>query len=215
MWWTPEKLCSAPLSLAFQTPLALHPAQTFAGGTALDGLNLAVTLLSTGTVCSTVSYNGRCRVSSHGTVSLQESFRNKVNMEPERGCNQCVDEDSSKEKSDTSLSATSKAESPASSSGDSLSSLLPKALSAVLHHTLPPGQSRNQPTSENSTTSCSQPLNLEQLQTELTVLRGQFEQMKSQHNKEIKQLMNELDEEKKIRLTLQMEIKRIKKHMSK
>ncbi|XP_072302321.1 SH3 domain-containing kinase-binding protein 1 isoform X2 [Eucyclogobius newberryi] len=75
---------------------------------------------------------------------------------------------------------------------------------------LPPGHNRNPPTSENTS-----PLNLEQLQNELTVLRGQFEQMKAQHNKEIKLLMNELDEEKKIRLTLQMELKRIKKHMSK
>ncbi|XP_020778746.1 SH3 domain-containing kinase-binding protein 1 [Boleophthalmus pectinirostris] len=136
-------------------------------------------------------------------------------MESGRGNDQCVDEDSSKEKSDTSISATSKGEPPASSLGDSLSSLLPKALSAVLHQTVPPGQSRSHPTSENSTANSSQPPNLEQLQTELTVLRGQFEQMKAQHNKEIKQLMNELDEEKKIRLTLQMEIKRIKKHMPK
>lgn len=93
----------------------------------------------------------------------------------------------------------------ASSSAPSFSSLLPKALSAVLHPTLPPGLSSDQHT----------PPNLEQLQTELRDLRDQFSQMKSQHNKEIKLLMNELDEEKRIRLTLQMEIQRIKKHMSK
>lgn len=72
--------------------------------------------------------------------------------------------------------------------------------------------------------------NLEELQTELTELRSQFQQMKTQHkydtgshpcisvwvtsrsfrwhvcvsSKEIKLLMNELDEEKKIRLTLQV-----------
>ncbi|XP_053296857.1 SH3 domain-containing kinase-binding protein 1 isoform X3 [Pleuronectes platessa] len=46
--------------------------------------------------------------------------------------------------------------------------------------------------------------NLGELQTELRDLRDQFEQMKSQHNKEIKLLMSELDEEKKIRLTLQV-----------
>ncbi|XP_028451843.1 SH3 domain-containing kinase-binding protein 1 isoform X1 [Perca flavescens] len=87
-------------------------------------------------------------------------------------------------------------------------SLLPKALSTVLHPTLPlhinsdPQPSRNPPS-------------LQQLQTDLRDLRDQFELMKSQHNKEIKLLMNELDEEKRIRLTLQMEIQRMKKHMSK
>ncbi|XP_072302320.1 uncharacterized protein [Eucyclogobius newberryi] len=131
-------------------------------------------------------------------------------MESERRNNQCVDEDSRKETSDASLLGASKAETSSSGSDESLSSLLPKALSAVLHQALPPGHNRNPPTSENTS-----PLNLEQLQNELTVLRGQFEQMKAQHNKEIKLLMNELDEEKKIRLTLQMELKRIKKHMSK
>lgn len=115
------------------------------------------------------------------------------------------------ETSPNGLSVTSEAklvppQPSASSSALSFSSLLPKALSAVLHPTLPPGLSSDQHTS---------PPNLEQLQTELRDLRDQFSQMKSQHNKEIKLLMNELDEEKRIRLTLQMEIQRIKKHMSK
>ncbi|XP_026228110.1 uncharacterized protein si:dkey-71d15.2 isoform X1 [Anabas testudineus] len=88
------------------------------------------------------------------------------------------------------------------------SSLLSKVFSAVLHPTLPPGSNSDPQLSTH-------PPNLEQLQTELRVLRDQFEQMKSQHNKEIKLLMNELDEEKRIRLTLQMEIQRMKKHMSK
>ncbi|XP_029029043.1 SH3 domain-containing kinase-binding protein 1 [Betta splendens] len=87
-----------------------------------------------------------------------------------------------------------------------LSSLLPKVFSAVLHPASAPvtgpEPSANPPT-------------LERLQTELQDLRDQFERMKSQHNKEIKLLMNELDEEKRIRLTLQMEIQRMKKHMSK
>ncbi|XP_070411790.1 SH3 domain-containing kinase-binding protein 1 [Nothobranchius furzeri] len=91
---------------------------------------------------------------------------------------------------------------------ESFSSLLPKALAAVLHPAV---------NSEHQTGSLEENLkpNLEQLQTELKVLRDQFELMKSQHNKEIKLLMNELDEEKRIRLTLQMEIQRMKKHMSK
>ncbi|XP_070839428.1 SH3 domain-containing kinase-binding protein 1 [Chaetodon trifascialis] len=97
---------------------------------------------------------------------------------------------------------------PKSVPTQSFSSLLPKALSAVLHPTLPPGlDSHRQPKHA--------PPSLEQLQTELRDLRDQFDQMKGQHNKEIKLLMNELDEEKRIRLTLQMEIQRMKKHMSK
>ncbi|XP_034406837.1 SH3 domain-containing kinase-binding protein 1 [Cyclopterus lumpus] len=90
----------------------------------------------------------------------------------------------------------------------SFTSLLPKALSAVLHLAAPPGLNSDPQPSRS-------PPNLEQLQTELRDLRDQFELMKSQHNKEIHLLMNELDEEKRIRLTLQMEIQRMKKHMSK
>ncbi|XP_037543570.1 SH3 domain-containing kinase-binding protein 1 [Nematolebias whitei] len=86
-------------------------------------------------------------------------------------------------------------------------SLLPKAVSAVIHPTAISGPRPRGP--ENSSP------NLEQLQAELRHLRDQFEQMKSQHNKEIKLLMNELDEEKRIRLTLQMEIQRMKKRMTK
>ncbi|KAM3601160.1 uncharacterized protein V6R79_008587 [Siganus canaliculatus] len=93
----------------------------------------------------------------------------------------------------------------------SFSSVLPKALSAVLHSTAPLGLG----TAHKPSRARNPPQSLEQLQTELRDLRDQFDQMKSQHNKEIKLLMNELDEEKRIRLTLQMEIQRMKKHMSK
>ncbi|XP_029375049.1 SH3 domain-containing kinase-binding protein 1 [Echeneis naucrates] len=92
-----------------------------------------------------------------------------------------------------------------------LSALLPKALSVLLHPT--PGL-KSDPEPSRSPVKHGPP-NLQQLQTELRDLRDQFEQMKTQHNKEIKLLMNELDEEKRIRLTLQMEIQRMKKHMSK
>ncbi|XP_013766906.1 SH3 domain-containing kinase-binding protein 1 isoform X2 [Pundamilia nyererei] len=88
---------------------------------------------------------------------------------------------------------------------------IPPAISAVLHPAPPAGI--NSQSSRNPEGHASP--NLEQLQTELRDLKGQFEQMKTQHNKEIKLLMNELDEEKRIRLTLQMEIQRMKKHMSK
>ncbi|XP_069002580.1 SH3 domain-containing kinase-binding protein 1 isoform X2 [Embiotoca jacksoni] len=109
--------------------------------------------------------------------------------------------------------STLPAAAPKSLPQQSFSSLLPKALSAVLHPNLPPGlNSDPQPSRKPEKHT---PPNLEQLQTELNDLRDQFEQMKSQHNKEIKLLMNELDEEKRIRLTLQMDIQRMKKHMSK
>ncbi|XP_066555146.1 SH3 domain-containing kinase-binding protein 1 isoform X3 [Amia ocellicauda] len=55
------------------------------------------------------------------------------------------------------------------------------------------------------------PPTMEELRTQLRDLRGVIELMKSQHKKEIKQLMNELDEEKKVRLSLQMEVEHIKK----
>ncbi|XP_063750625.1 SH3 domain-containing kinase-binding protein 1 isoform X4 [Eleginops maclovinus] len=75
-------------------------------------------------------------------------------------------------------------------------------------------QENSQEMSQNGPTSRSPP-SLEQVQSDLRELRNQFELMKSQHNKEIKLLMSELDEEKRIRLTLQMEMQRMKKHMSK
>ncbi|KAG7274361.1 hypothetical protein CRUP_028682 [Coryphaenoides rupestris] len=56
---------------------------------------------------------------------------------------------------------------------------------------------------------------LDQLHRELQDLREDLEHMKRQHNKEIELLMNELDEEKRVRLTLQMELKHMKKHVLK
>ncbi|KAM9348717.1 uncharacterized protein ABDE67_010771 isoform 4-T6 [Symphorus nematophorus] len=64
----------------------------------------------------------------------------------------------------------------------SFSSLLPKALSAVLHPTLPPGlNSDSQPSRDPA--KHTKPPNLVQLQTELRDLRDQFDQMKCQHKK--------------------------------
>ncbi|XP_041808229.1 SH3 domain-containing kinase-binding protein 1 isoform X2 [Chelmon rostratus] len=138
-------------------------------------------------------------------------------MEEERKENQREELDSStlqenSEETSQNGSALAAAE-PKSVPTQSFSSLLPKALSAVLHTTLPSGlNSERQPSRDVAKHT---PPSLEQLQTELRDLRDQFDQMKGQHNKEIKLLMNELDEEKRIRLTLQMEVQRMKKHMSK
>lgn len=52
---------------------------------------------------------------------------------------------------------------------------------------------------------------LEELRTQIRELRTIIETMKDQQKKEIKQLLSELDEEKKIRLRLQMEVNDIKK----
>uniref|UniRef100_A0A3B3Q789 SH3-domain kinase binding protein 1 n=1 Tax=Paramormyrops kingsleyae TaxID=1676925 RepID=A0A3B3Q789_9TELE len=55
------------------------------------------------------------------------------------------------------------------------------------------------------TKSRSESVSVEELRTQLRDLRGTVELMGKQHKKEIKQLMNELDEEKKIRLSLQVQ----------
>nr|XP_031301636.1 SH3 domain-containing kinase-binding protein 1 isoform X4 [Camelus dromedarius] len=52
---------------------------------------------------------------------------------------------------------------------------------------------------------------LEELRTQVRELRSTIETMKDQQKREIKQLLSELDEEKKIRLRLQMEVNDIKK----
>nr|XP_021518842.1 SH3 domain-containing kinase-binding protein 1 [Meriones unguiculatus] len=52
---------------------------------------------------------------------------------------------------------------------------------------------------------------VEELKTQVRELRSIIETMKDQQKREIKQLLSELDEEKKIRLRLQMEVNDIKK----
>ncbi|KAL6462694.1 hypothetical protein MHYP_G00291160 [Metynnis hypsauchen] len=56
---------------------------------------------------------------------------------------------------------------------------------------------------------------LDELRNQLRELRATVELMKSQHKQEMKQLVSELDEEKRIRLSLQMEVEHIKKLLSK
>ncbi|XP_039645842.1 SH3 domain-containing kinase-binding protein 1 isoform X3 [Perca fluviatilis] len=59
------------------------------------------------------------------------------------------------------------------------------------------------------------PLTLEELRNQLRDLRASVELLKSQHRQEMKQLTNALDDEKKIRLSLQMEVEHIRKSLSK
>ncbi|XP_034021984.1 SH3 domain-containing kinase-binding protein 1 isoform X2 [Thalassophryne amazonica] len=56
---------------------------------------------------------------------------------------------------------------------------------------------------------------LEELRNQLRDLRASIELLKSQHRQEMKQLTSALDEEKKSRLSLQMEVEHIKKSLSK
>ncbi|XP_070991513.1 SH3 domain-containing kinase-binding protein 1-like isoform X1 [Oncorhynchus clarkii lewisi] len=93
------------------------------------------------------------------------------------------------------------------------STLIPGALSAILRATLPPHLTSDPKPRREPGAQCQ--LTLEQLRTELRDLRDEVELMKSQHNKEIQLLMNELDEEKRIRLSLQMDVAQMKKHKSK
>ncbi|KAM9846571.1 SH3 domain-containing kinase-binding protein 1 [Aulostomus maculatus] len=161
-------------------------------------------------------------------VSLAEKLNEQVthSMEAERNEHQCEEQDSSAPTQENSYEKrqigaaphaaelqSGPTQSTPTGGAQSLSSLLPKALSAVLQ-ARPPSSLNSEPQRSRNPAAHTSP-KLEDLQTELRELKEQFDQMKSQHNKEIKLLMNELDEEKRIRLTLQMEIHRMKKHMSK
>lgn len=59
------------------------------------------------------------------------------------------------------------------------------------------------------------PTTVEELRTQLRDLRASVEQLKAQHRQEMKQLATSLDEEKRIRISLQMEVERIKKSLLK
>ncbi|XP_047423879.1 SH3 domain-containing kinase-binding protein 1 isoform X2 [Mugil cephalus] len=56
---------------------------------------------------------------------------------------------------------------------------------------------------------------LEELRNQLRDLRASIDLLKNQHRQEMKQLSHALDEEKKIRLSLQVEVEHIKKSLSK
>ncbi|CAN9506037.1 unnamed protein product [Ophioblennius macclurei] len=59
------------------------------------------------------------------------------------------------------------------------------------------------------------PPTLEELRNQLRDLRASIDLLKSHHRQEMKQLSNALDEEKKIRISLQVEVEHIKKSLSK
>ncbi|XP_054478952.1 SH3 domain-containing kinase-binding protein 1 [Anoplopoma fimbria] len=59
------------------------------------------------------------------------------------------------------------------------------------------------------------PPTLEELRNQLRDLRSSVELLKSQHRQEMKQLTNALDDERKIRVSLQMEVEHIKKSLLK
>ncbi|KAK7130741.1 hypothetical protein R3I94_016026 [Phoxinus phoxinus] len=98
-------------------------------------------------------------------------------------------------------SAPAPAVSSSSSSGTTSTISLPAYLSALL-------AAKPRPALQG-------PATLEQMRAELRDLRDELDTLRTQQKKEIKLLMNELDEEKKMRLSLQIEVERLKKHMSK
>ncbi|KAM9826890.1 SH3 domain-containing kinase-binding protein 1 [Neosynchiropus ocellatus] len=89
----------------------------------------------------------------------------------------------------------------------------------------PPSNSNHRPASPSSSGGLSPspelrhspvtPPTLEELKNQLRDLRSSVELLRSQHRQEMKQLASELDEEKKIRISLQMEVEHIKKNLSK
>lgn len=86
----------------------------------------------------------------------------------------------------------------------------------AFHHTIASG-SGQRPNSPSKFNTDMKPKSdksqdaIEELRIQVKELRSFIELMKSQHKKEITQLMNELDEEKKIRISLQLEVEGIKK----
>ncbi|XP_048022180.1 SH3 domain-containing kinase-binding protein 1 [Megalobrama amblycephala] len=131
---------------------------------------------------------------------------NEVNQEPDllalKFLYSNTDEpEDSKEPVSNCTSAPAPVVSSSSSSGTANTTSLPAYLSALL-------AAKPRPALQG-------PATLEQMRAELRDLRDELDTLKTQQKKEIRLLMNELDEEKKMRLSLQIEVERLKKHMSK
>lgn len=99
-----------------------------------------------------------------------------------------------------------------SSSGGGNQSALHPGGAATGHRPNSPSHIGHEAKPKNDRASHSQQP-LEELRSQVMDLRTIIDLMKSQHKKEIRQLINELDEEKKIRLSLQMEVEHIKKFL--
>ncbi|KAG8450620.1 hypothetical protein GDO86_003045, partial [Hymenochirus boettgeri] len=86
-------------------------------------------------------------------------------------------------------------------------------------HTVTAGSHRSNSPNSSFTSTETRPKSdhnqspLEELQAQVKDLRSIIETMKDQQKREIKQLLSELDEEKKIRLRLQMDVNDIKKSL--
>uniref|UniRef100_A0A8C9EBL2 SH3 domain-containing kinase-binding protein 1 n=1 Tax=Phocoena sinus TaxID=42100 RepID=A0A8C9EBL2_PHOSS len=125
------------------------------------------------------------------TVTISQVSDNKASLPPKPGT----------------MSAGSGGPAPLSSAA---SSPLSSSLGAVGHRANSPslfgveGKPKMEPPASSQAA-------MEELRTQVRELRGIVETMKDQQKREIKQLLSELDEEKKIRLRLQMEVNDIKK----
>ncbi|XP_053243085.1 SH3 domain-containing kinase-binding protein 1 isoform X2 [Podarcis raffonei] len=120
-----------------------------------------------------------------------------------------------------SLVSDNKASLPAKPGGLTSGSTLPSSLSSSSAlHPVSAGTTGHRSNSPSLFSSEGKPktdqssqgeATLDELRTQVKELRTIIETMKDQQKKEIKQLLSELDEEKKIRLRLQMEVNDIKK----
>ncbi|KAE8279674.1 SH3 domain-containing kinase-binding protein 1 CD2-binding protein 3 [Larimichthys crocea] len=116
-------------------------------------------------------------------------------------------------------------DSPARKGAPSISAPDSKAPLPAKPSVLTPPNSSHRPASPSSSSGLTPspelrhspltPPTLEELRNQLRDLRASVELLKSQHRQEMKQLSNALDDEKKIRLSLQMEVEHIKKSLSK
>ncbi|KAM9553223.1 SH3 domain-containing kinase-binding protein 1 isoform 4-T4 [Salvelinus alpinus] len=88
--------------------------------------------------------------------------------------------------------------------------------SLALHPTSPSPSTVNHTSSGLSPSPERRPTpTLEELRGQLRELRASVELLKSQHRQEMKQLSSDLDEEKRIRIILQIEVEQIKKSLAK
>nr|XP_046148705.1 SH3 domain-containing kinase-binding protein 1 isoform X2 [Oncorhynchus gorbuscha] len=88
--------------------------------------------------------------------------------------------------------------------------------SLALHSTSPSPSTVNHTSSGLSPSpECRPTPTLEELRGQLRELRASVELLKSQHRQEMKQLSSDLEEEKRIRITLQIEVEQIKKSLAK